>query len=108
VFQIQAAYCLQCLQRLFLYLLAVPTQVEGAKGHVIINPGHKELIIRILKDHAYPAPDIVYGISGDNDITDIHRPLGREKIPVYLEEQGRFARAISPHQTYGFTMQDGK
>ena len=93
------------------YLCRIYAEVLGAKGHVIFYYGRYQLIVRILEDHADPAPDIPYGFIICR-IKSVHdnstrcrcqqavKALGKSGFPRSVHAYDRNEAALFYVQTY--------
>jgi hypothetical protein len=98
----------------------IKPQVSGAEGEIVIDSGHKKLIVRILKYQSYPpaeffpnrrrlplAPRCIrfrpqfHPVNGDT-------PPGDEQYSHHSEEETRLSRAIGAQNSDGLPFPNGK
>ena len=79
-------------------LIAVETIVGGAKGDILPDRRHEQLIVRILKDNSDPPADLLQVFIDQRQSGDPNRPALRAKDPVQMEDERRLARTVRAEQ----------
>ena len=61
---------------------AAQPQVGRAEGDVVAHRRHEQLVVRVLEDHADPAPDLQQVLLRDRETENLHRPAPAVRIPL--------------------------
>ena len=81
-------------------LLAGHVELGRSEGHILVDRRAEDLIVRILKQQADLAADVVKrvprdGLAGDENARLVGKVLGED--PVQVQEERGLPRAVGPH-----------
>ena len=81
-----------------------PAQAEvgRAEGDVLPDPGHEQLVVRVLEDDPDAAADLGEIRPGDRQAGDGDRAGAGGQDAVEVEDQGGLARAVGAEQRHPF------
>ena len=85
-----------------LRFVAAKAQVERAECHILDHGGHKQLVVRILKNQPDLLPHASQILALDRHAAHADVSVSREQ-PVQVQHESRLARAIGAENRHGFT-----
>ena len=87
-------------------LVGRQTEVQGTEGDVVEDGRHEELVVGVLEDDPDLPADLRPGLFPEGNFPDRHAPRRGKQVPVHVEEQRRFPRAVRADDADGLSVGD--
>jgi hypothetical protein len=87
VLQVQASDSLQRLTHPLPDPLRLQSKIKGAKGHIIKDRGHEELVIRVLEYQSHFFPDLLPRPLVQLEITNCNGAALRQQVAVCMHKK---------------------
>lgn len=96
--QIERSDGIEGLRDAAAYLFGFESHVRRSEGHVFLDRGHEELVVRILKHQPHGLPHQRQRPARERDPAHDHFALRRHQQSVGVQQQSRFPGSVGPHQ----------
>ena len=94
--QIERSDGIEGLRDAAAYLFGFESHVRRSEGHVFLDRGHEELVVRILKHQPHGLPHQRQRPARERDPTHDHFALRRYQQSVGVQQQRRFPGSVGP------------